>query len=178
MKLSQYVPYAVIAILAFLLFRSCGTAPSGTTRSDTVVTYVTVTKQVQSKPKLVHTYRTDTLTQYDTAYIVQDYTTSKVYTDTIQNDTLQLSITDTISRNAIQGRSVAYTLRLPITTITNTITTVKRPSGLYLGLYGGARFGVPSSIGASATFVTPRYMGSVGYGTAGVQVGVGVRVGR
>lgn len=168
------IPYVIIALLIATLFtRSCD-APSSTNTSDTVVTYVTVTKQVQSEPRLIHTYRSDTVDHYDTAYILQDYTTSKVYADTISTDTLSIAITDTISRNAIQGRSVAYTLRLPVTTITNTITTVKRPSGLYLGAYGSS----PATIGVSATFVTPRYIGSVGYGTSGLQLGVGVRLGR
>ena len=104
---------------------------------------------------------------------MQDYTTSKVYSDVVRNDTLAITITDTISRNAIQGRSVAYVLRLPTKTITNTITTTRAVSGLYIGLYG-----TQQSIGAQAVWVAPRWLGSVGYGTNGVQLGVGVKIGK
>lgn len=168
------IPYVIIALLIATLFtRSCE-APNSTTTSDTVLTYDTIKQTTRTKPKLIHTYRTDTFTRYDTAYILQDYTTSKIYEDSIVTDTLAIRITDTINMNSILGRSVAYTLRLPIRTITNTTTVTKRPSGLYLGAYGSS----PATAGLSATFVTPRYLGTVGYGTTGLHVGVGVRLGR
>ena len=171
--LGRWLPYVVIAVLLLAMwYEGCDTGKT-TTRSDTVVTYDTITQTVQTKPRLVHTYRTDTLRILDTAYIVQDYTTSKVYIDVVRNDTLAITITDTISRNAIQGRSVAYVLRLPTKTITNTITTTRAVSGLYIGLYG-----TQQSIGAQAVWVAPRWLGSVGYGTSGVQVGVGVKIGK
>jgi hypothetical protein len=145
-----------------------------TTRSDTVISFDTITQVVQTKPKLVHTYRIDTLRVVDTAYIVHDYTTSKVYTDVVRNDTIAISITDTILYNAIQGRSVAYTLRLPTKAITNTITTTKHVSGLYITPYASQ----DRTIGIGATYVAPRWLGSVGYGTNGMQVGVGVKIGK
>lgn len=149
-----------------------------TTRSDTVVTYDTIMQTLQNKPRLVHSYRTDTLRLLDTAYIVQDYTTSKVYSDVVRNDTLAITITDTISRNAIQGRSVAYVLRLPTKIITNTITTTKYVSGLYIAPYASISNRSTQSIGAQAVWVAPRWLGSVGYGTSGVQVGLGVKLGK
>lgn len=171
--LGRWLPYLIVLVLLLAMYHEgCDTAQT-TTRSDTVVTYDTITQVVYTKPRLVHSYRTDTIRQYDTAYIVRDYTTSKVYRDSLVTDTLRIAITDTISHNAIQGRSVAYTLRLPTKTITNTITKTKQSSGLYIGSYG-----TQQSIGAQAVWVAPRWMGSVGYGTNGVQVGVGVRLGR
>jgi hypothetical protein len=171
--LGRWLPYVIIAVMALAMYHEGCDTGNTTTRSDTVVTYDTITQVVATKPRLVHSYRTDTITQYDTAYIMQDYTTSKVYSDVVRNDTLAITITDTISRNAIQGRGVAYVLRLPTKTITNTITTTKRVSGLYIGSYG-----TQQSIGIGATWVAPRWIGSVGYGTNGVQLGVGVKIGN
>ena len=163
----------ICIVMALAMWHEGCETGSVSVRSDTVVTFDTITQTIQTKPRLVHTFRTDTITQYDTAYIMQDYTTSKVYSDVVRNDTLAITITDTISRNAIQGRSVAYVLRLPTKTITNTITTTRAVSGLYIGLYG-----TQQSIGAQAVWVAPRWLGSVGYGTSGVQVGVGVKIGK
>jgi len=171
--LGRWLPYLIVAVLLLAMYHEgCETAQT-TTLSDTVVTFDTITQILQTKPRLVHSYRIDTLTQYDTAYIVRDYTTSRVYRDSLVTDTLAVYIQDTISHNTIQGRSVAYMLRLPTKTITNTITKTKQSSGLYLGSYGTRQ-----SIGAQAVWVAPRWIGSVGYGTNGVQVGVGVRLGR
>lgn len=171
--LGRWLPWLLCIVMALAMWHEgCDTSKT-TTRSDTVISFDTITQVVQTRPRLVHSYRTDTLRLFDTAYIVQDYTTSKVYSDVVRNDTLAISITDTISKNAIQGRSVAYVLRLPTKTITNTITTTKHVSGLYIG-----SFGTQQSIGVSATWVAPRWIGSVGYGTNGLQVGVGMKIGR
>jgi hypothetical protein len=169
----RWLPWLICIVMALAMWHEGCETGSVSVRSDTVVTFDTITQTIQTKPRLVHTFRTDTITQYDTAYIMQDYTTSKVYSDVVRNDTLAITITDTISRNAIQGRSVAYVLRLPTKTITNTITTTRAVSGLYIGLYG-----TQQSIGAQAVWVAPRWLGSVGYGTSGVQVGVGVKIGK
>jgi hypothetical protein len=169
----RWLPWLICIVCALAMWHEGCETGNTTTRSDTVVKFDTITQVVQTKPRLVHLYRTDTLTLLDTAYILQDYTTSKVYHDSIRNDTLAITITDTISRNSIQGRSVAYVLRLPTQTITNTITTTKHVSGLYIGSYG-----TKQSIGIGATWVAPRWLGSVGYGTNGVQLGVGVKIGR
>jgi hypothetical protein len=169
----RWLPWLICIVMALAMWHEGCETGKTTTRSDTVTSFDTITQTVQTKPRLVHTYRTDTLRILDTAYIVQDYTTSKVYSDVVRNDTLAITITDTISRNAIQGRSVAYVLRLPTKTITNTITTTKHVSGLYIGSYG-----TQQSIGAQAVYVAPRWLGSVGYGTNGVQVGVGVKIGK
>ena len=169
----RWLPWVLCIVMALAMWHEGCETGNTTTRSDTVVTFDTITQTIQTKPRLVHTFRTDTITQYDTAYIMQDYTTSKVYSDVVRNDTLAITITDTISRNAIQGRSVAYVLRLPTKTITNTITTTRAVSGLYIGLYG-----TQQSIGAQAVWVAPRWLGSVGYGTNGVQLGVGVKIGK
>ena len=169
----RWLPWLICIVMALAMWHEGCETGSVSVRSDTVVTFDTITQTIQTKPRLVHTFRTDTITQYDTAYIMQDYTTSKVYSDVVRNDTLAITITDTISRNAIQGRSVAYVLRLPTKTITNTITTTRAVSGLYIGLYG-----TQQSIGAQAVWVAPRWLGSVGYGTNGVQLGVGVKIGK
>jgi hypothetical protein len=172
--LNRSIPYVIILVLLLAMYHEgCDTGQT-TTRSDTVVSYDTITRSVATRPRLVHTYRTDTLRVVDTAYIVQDYTTSKVYTDVVRNDTIAISITDTISRNAIQGRSVAYTLRLSTKTITNTITERRAVTGLYITPYASQ----DRTIGIGATYVAPRWLGSVGYGTNGVQVGLGVKIGK
>ena len=174
----RWLPWVLCAVMALAMWHEGCETGKTTTRSDTVVTYDTIMQTLQNKPRLVHSYRTDTLRQYDTAYIVQDYTTSKVYRDSLVTDTLAVYIQDTILYNAIQGRSVAYTLRLPIKTITNTITTTKHVSGLYITPYASVASRLAQSIGIGATWVAPRWLGSVGYGTSGVQVGVGMKIGR
>lgn len=167
----KWFPWLLSAMLILAMWHhGCDTAEVRVV-SDTVVTYDTIKQTVHTKPRLVHSYRTDTLVQYDTAYIVQDYTTSNVYQDSIVTDTLSIAITDTISRNAIQGRSVAYRLRLPTLTITNTITKTRNVSGLYIMPYGSQSY-----VGIGAVYVAPKWLGSVGYGTNGVQVGIGVKV--
>lgn len=169
----RWLPWLICIVMALAMWHEGCETGKTTTRSDTVTSYDTITQVVATKPRLVHSYRTDTLKQYDTAYIVQDYTTSKVYRDSLVTDTLAVYIQDTILYNAIQGRSVAYVLRLPTKTITNTITQTKHVSGLYIGSYG-----TQQSIGAQAVYVAPRWLGSIGYGTNGVQVGVGVKIGK
>jgi len=169
----RWLPYIVIAVILLAMYHEGCETGKTITRSDTVVTFDTIVRTVQTRPRLVHSYRTDTLRHVDTAYVVQDYTTSKVYRDSLVTDTLAIYMQDTILYNAIQGRSVAYTLRLPTKTITNTITTTKHVSGLYIGAYGSER-----TIGAQAVYVAPKWLGSVGYGTNGVQVGVGLKLGR
>jgi hypothetical protein len=170
----RWLPWLICIVMALAMWHEGCETGSVSVRSDTVVTYDTIMQTLQTKPRLVHLYRTDTITQYDTAYILQDYTTSKVYSDVVRNDTIAISIIDTISKNAIQGRSVAYTLRLPTKTITNTITTTKHVSGLYITPYASQ----DRTIGIGAVWVAPRWLGSVGYGTNGVQLGVGVKIGR
>lgn len=144
-------------------------------RSDTTTLWDTIVKHVPTKPKPYAVIQVDTIpANVDTAAILASYYTATEWRDSIDNDTLSIAIIDTLIRNAIQGRSVAYTLRLPIKTITNTITTTKHVSGLYITPYASQ----DRTIGIGATYVAPRWLGSVGYGTNGVQVGVGVKIGK
>jgi hypothetical protein len=145
--LNRSIPYVIILVLLLAMYHEGCKTGQTMTRSDTVVSYDTITRSVATRPRLVHTYR---------------------------NDTIVIRITDTISRNSIQGRSVAYTLRLPTRTITNTITERRAVTGLYLTPYASQ----DRTIGIGATYVAPRWLGSVGYGTNGVQVGIGVKIGR
>lgn len=170
----RWLPWLICIVMALAMWHEGCETGKTTTRSDTVVTYDTIMQTLQTKPRLVHSYRTDTLSLLDTAYIMKDYTTSKVYSDVVRNDTIAISIIDTISKNAIQGRSVAYTLRLPTKTTTNTITTTRAVSGLYITPYASQ----DRIIGIGATYVAPRWLGSVGYGTNGVHLGVGMKIGR
>jgi len=171
MSLSRIIPYVIILVLLLAMYHEGCKTQSVLTRSDTVVTYDTITKTVRTKPRIIEQWRTDTI--LDTVQVVQDYSTAKVYQDSIVSDTLGVFVHDTIQYNSIQGRSISYRLRLPTQTITNTITERKHVSGVYIGAFGSER-----SVGAQAVYVAPKWLGSVGYGTSGLHVGVAIRLGK
>ena len=127
-----------------------------------------LTKNV--KPKIIYSQVIDTFKIVDTFKVVKDYQTLKIYADSLKNDTISISIRDTIFKNSILGRNISYTLRLPTKTITNT-TTIKKPNrGLYLSAsIGNQYFG-------GATYVHGKYFGSVQYGNGGLLVGGGVKI--
>ena len=109
---------------------------------DTVVEYVTIEKEVPVyKPQIrtVIKTRIDTFTTpIDTAAILADYYAVKTYEDTQVLDSLDITITDTVSQNQILGRKIAYNFTYPRSTITEKIYLNQRELYYGIGLGGGA----------------------------------------
>lgn len=172
----KWLPWLICIILLLAMYHEgCETGES-TTRSDTIVTYDTVDRLVPTKPKPYKVIQHDTIpADVDTQAILAAYYTATEWRDSIVTDTLSIAITDTLSRNAIQGRSVKYTLRLPTKTITHTITKTKHVSGLYVMPYA-TPVGPKQGVGLGAIYANHDWLVQAGYGTSGLHIGAGVRV--
>jgi len=109
---------------------------------DTVTEYVTIEKEVPvyvPKLKTVIKTRIDTFTTpIDTATILADYYAVKTYKDTQVLDSLDITITDTVSQNQIMGRAIKYNFTYPRKTITEKIYLNQRELYYGIGLGGGA----------------------------------------
>ena len=103
---------------------------------DTIIEYVTIEKEYPvyvPKVKYITKVDIDTFTTpIDTSAILSDYYAIKTYEDKQVLDSLNLTITDTVSQNQIMGRKIAYNFTYPRTTIKETIYLNKRE--LYFGV--------------------------------------------
>lgn len=133
-------------ILVWLLFRECnGNKPPEVTqiRIDTVWgkpkdSIVYKDKLVPYKVLIRQPGTTDTITEAELIFIpsdTTDYWSQKFYRDTVQADYGSIVIDDTVTQNALQGRSVRTSFNLPVVTKTVTVQAQKR-NVLYIG--GGA----------------------------------------
>lgn len=165
----------VIALLLMLSQTKFCNHPEVSITTDTIVTYDTIFVEKATKPKLIYSQVIDTFKIVDTFEVVRDYQTLKIYADSLKNDTISISIRDTIFKNSILGRNISYTLRLPTRTITNTITEIKEPSGLYFTPYF-TPIGNKQGVGGAAVYVRKDWLVIGGYGTSGVHLGVGIKI--
>ena len=170
-KIAKWVLVGLLTLTAILLIQTkgCKTQEISIQR-DTIVTFDTIYFAKATKPKIIYSEIIDTFKIIDTIEVVKDYQTLKIYADSLKNDTISISIRDTIFKNAILGRNIAYTLRLPTRTITNTITREKSNSGLYLSASVGREYF------GGTTFVKGKYFGSLQYGNGGLLIGGGVKI--
>ena len=138
------ITIAILLIIVFLFLKDKSTyigQPSVIVDTDTVYQHKTFTKFIKGKsiPFVVldTTYISNEV--HDTITIVKDYNQVKVYSDTIQVDTLGYAyIQDTISQNKIQGRSFKAEINEKTIYVTKTITP-KPTNALYLGVLGDLR---------------------------------------
>ena len=138
------ITIAILLIIVFLFLKDKSTyigQPSVIVDTDTVYQHKTFTKFIMGKsiPFVVldTTYISNEV--HDTITIVKDYNQVKVYSDTIQVDTLGYAyIQDTISQNKIQGRSFKAEINEKTIYVTKTITP-KPKNALYLGVLGDLR---------------------------------------
>lgn len=159
----KQVPWIIIIVLLVLLFLQrecspkCKNAPTQIeyqykvdTLFDSLPVYITQTHFV---PKYHFIY--DTIVKHDTAYIVQDYSTMRIYSDTLHTDSdFTAIITDSIYRNELVGRQfVHYNLRE--TVINQPIEKVKLRNQLYIGMDVGGNATTFDAL-VSATFITKR----------------------
>lgn len=138
-KLNFQTILIIVLVIIILLMRECSGGKTVTTpriERDTVVEYVTVTKETKvyvPKIKYIIKTRIDTFTTpIDTAAILADYYAEKYYDDEQELDSLYLVISDTVTQNSIVGRQIRYTLKYPTTTITEKIYINQRE--LYYGV--------------------------------------------
>ena len=138
---SKFLMLIIAALFGIIIFQKCSYNPIKTevTLHDTVVTttteYKTITKntdhyipKVETKIEYIH----DTSITIDTAYVIGDYYSTYFYKDSLKlSDTLNICISDSITKNKIKSRYISYTLRFPIVTITKIVPEKK------VRIYGG-----------------------------------------
>jgi hypothetical protein len=129
----------VVLIVVIFLMRSCsgkGTPTEPQIIRDTIIEYVTIEKEYPVYvPKIKYITKVDIdtfTTPIDTSAILSDYYAIKTYEDKQVLDSLDLTITDTVSQNQILGRKIAYNFTYPRKTIKETIYLNKRE--LYFGV--------------------------------------------
>lgn len=138
-KIQPYVVSVALLLLAFYAGKSCNEESSTvvTTETFTDTTFVTVTDtNIVNVEDLVYVY--DTLhieipSVVDTTEVIKDYFTKKQVTSTAGNDTIQITITDTIYKNSISYRSVNWNLNVPIIQDSTYTEITKYRNGLYVG---------------------------------------------
>jgi len=132
----------VVLIVIIFLLRNCSGPVEPTERviRDTIVEYVTIEKEYPVYvPKIKYVTKVDIdtfTTPIDTAAILADYYAIKTYEDTQVLDSLDLTITDTVSQNQILGRKIAYNFTYPRKTIKETIYINPREFYIGVGLTG------------------------------------------
>ena len=147
----------VVLIVVIFLMRSCSGKDTPTEPQiirDTIIEYVTIEKTYPiyvPKVKYVTKVDIDTFsTPIDTATILADYYSVRTYEDTQVLDSLDLTITDTVSQNQILGRQIAYNFAYPRKTIKETIYINQRE--LYFGLRGIGNMDQVSYLGGEMLF--------------------------
>lgn len=133
----------VVLVVVIVLMRQCSggsVEPTERVIRDTIVEYITIEKEYPvyvPKVKYVTKVDIDTFsTPIDTSAILADYYAIRTYEDTQVLDSLDLTITDTVSQNQILGRKIAYNFTYPRKTITETIYLNKRELYFGIGLTG------------------------------------------
>ena len=128
-----------VLVVVILLMRQCSGPVTPTEPQiirDTIIEYVTIEKEYPVYvPKIKYITKVDIdtfTTPIDTSAILSDYYAIKTYEDKQVLDSLDLTITDTVSQNQILGRKIAYNFTYPRKTIKETIILNKRE--LYFGL--------------------------------------------
>lgn len=78
----------------------------------------------------------------DTAAVLSDYYSKKVYSEQIDVDSvLKIQITDTLSRNGLLGRQINYSLHVP------TVTIRQKKPNLTVSVIGDSRYYAGTQIG-------------------------------
>ena len=128
-----------VLVVVILLMRQCSGPVTPTEPQiirDTIIEYVTIEKEYPvyvPKVKYITKVDIDTFTTpIDTSAILSNYYAIKTYEDKQVLDSLDLTITDTVSQNQILGRKITYNFTYPRKTVKETIILNKRE--LYFGV--------------------------------------------
>ena len=147
----------IVLVVIIFLMRGCSGTPVSTEpriERDTVTEYITIEKEsIVYQPKIKYITKVDIdtfLTPVDTLAILADYYAVRTYEDTQVLDSLNITITDTVSQNQILGRQIAYNFTYPRKTIKETIYINQRE--LYFGLRGIGNMDQVSYLGGEMLF--------------------------
>ena len=146
-----------VLVVVILLMRQCSGQVTPTEPQiirDTIIEYVTIEKEYPVYvPKIKYITKVDIdtfTTPIDTSAILSDYYAIKTYEDKQVLDSLDLTITDTVSQNQILGRKIAYNFTYPRKTIKETIILNKRE--LYFGVGVTGNFDQLQYLGGEMVF--------------------------
>jgi hypothetical protein len=147
----------VVLVVIIFLMRGCSSTPASTEpriERDTITEYITIEKEsIVYQPKIKYITKVDIdtfLTPVDTLAILADYYAVRTYEDTQVLDSLNITITDTVSQNQILGRQIAYNFTYPRKTIKETVYINQRE--LYFGLRGIGNIDQVSYLGGEMLF--------------------------
>ena len=147
----------IVLVVIIFLMRGCSSTPASTEpriERDTITEYITIEKEsIVYQPKIKYITKVDIdtfLTPVDTLAILADYYAIRTYEDTQVLDSLNITITDTVSQNQILGRQIAYNFAYPRKTIKETIYINQRE--LYFGLRGIGNMDQVSYLGGEMLF--------------------------
>jgi hypothetical protein len=147
----------IVLVVIIFLMRGCSGTPVSTEpriERDTVTEYITIEKEsIVYQPKIKYITKVDIdtfLTPVDTLAILADYYAVRTYEDTQVLDSLNITITDTVSQNQILGRQIAYNFTYPRKTIKETVYINQRE--LYFGLRGIGNIDQVSYLGGEMLF--------------------------
>ena len=149
----------LIAVLIFFIFdksKYIGDKPIIVTQIDTIYSKDTIVKYKKGKDIPFEIYRVLEDTIHDTIELIRDYSTVKVYSDTIKQDSSTFYIQDSIFQNKILNR--AFKAEIGFKTIYNT-TTITKPerSAIYLGFLTDLRaFDNKIGLGLGLGYYTPK----------------------
>ncbi len=151
----------LIAVLIFFIFdksKYIGDKPIIITKVDTVYSKDTIVKVKKGKDIPFEIYRVleDSIFVHDTVQILSDYYATRVYKDTITQDSSKFYIQDSISQNKIQSR--LFKADISNKTIYNT-TTITKPerSAIYLGFLTDLRaFDNKLGLGVGLGYYSPK----------------------
>lgn len=172
----------VSGILAFLLgvfvasyFNGCGKFEPPVIREykrDT--TYISNTKTVYkklTKDTIIYVDTGSAKFITDTLFIVKDYNSISIYKDTLSVDYGNIFITDTVTRNAVSGRSYKSDLMIPIYT-DSVFIREKLKRAFFWGFSGGVTNKRLNDMSVNLFMETPKrrlYGLGVGVGDDGIQ---------
>jgi hypothetical protein len=154
----------VVLIVVILLLRQCGgkIIPGETkivTKVKTEIEYDTIRESIPNYipiPEYIYPPADTMWRDVDTAAILKDYFSTYFYSDIIEDDSLKITINDSISENKIASRNLKYEILYPIKTITITEEHYLNKREFYVGprvgmIYGGDNVGL-SFVGIEGLF--------------------------
>lgn len=149
----------LIAVLIFFIFdksKYIGQNPIIVTQIDTLYSTDTIVKFKKGKDIPFEIYRVLEDTIHDTIEVIRDYSTAKVYLDTIKQDSSTFYIKDTIYHNAIQSREFKAEIAYKTIYQTTTITKPER-NAIYLGFLSDLRaFDNKIGLGVGVGYYSPK----------------------
>lgn len=164
----------VLLIVVILLLRQCGgrtiqgedkiiTKIETVTRIDTITVFV---------PDYIPTWR-DRILPGDTVYkdidtlaILEDYFSTYYYTDIIADDSVKITINDSIHKNKITSRNLKYEILYPVKTITITKEHYLNKREFYVGPRIGVSLDSLKFVGVDGFFRTKK--------RTAIAIGIGV----